>query len=268
MPIKENFHTHTYRCKHAKGDVEDYVREAVKHDLEIIGISDHTALPDDRWHHIRMLFEELDGYVDAIDRAKIEFPQIKVLKAMECEYDDEYHAFYKENLLDERKFDYLIGAAHFIPFENNWQSAHKLEPKHISSYAKYFIKSMESGLFAFMAHPDVFGYLYPQWDDHCTGCAHDIFSAAQDLKMPLEINGLGMRKKMVPSPNGLRPPYPLKEFWEIGSEYNVQVVCNSDAHRPEDIIANIDDAKSIAKKHGLLNMNTSKLIKQAYLNKN
>ena len=36
-----NYHTHTYRCCHAEGDVRDYVEEAVNRGLSILGISVH-----------------------------------------------------------------------------------------------------------------------------------------------------------------------------------------------------------------------------------
>ena len=37
-----NYHTHHDRCKHAKGGVEAYVREAVLHHYDEIGMSCHT----------------------------------------------------------------------------------------------------------------------------------------------------------------------------------------------------------------------------------
>jgi len=42
-----NYHSHTYRCKHANGEVVDFVRAASKAGLEIFGVSDHAAFPDD-----------------------------------------------------------------------------------------------------------------------------------------------------------------------------------------------------------------------------
>ena len=38
-----NYHTHHDRCKHAKGDVEAYVKEAVKHNYAEIGMSCHAT---------------------------------------------------------------------------------------------------------------------------------------------------------------------------------------------------------------------------------
>ncbi|MFV0479993.1 MAG: PHP domain-containing protein [Anaerorhabdus sp.] len=36
-----NFHTHTYRCKHAIGRDEEYVIEAIKAGVKVLGFSDH-----------------------------------------------------------------------------------------------------------------------------------------------------------------------------------------------------------------------------------
>ena len=47
MKNKVNFHTHTYRCKHAVGNEEDYVIEAINQNLTTLGMSDHGPYPDD-----------------------------------------------------------------------------------------------------------------------------------------------------------------------------------------------------------------------------
>ena len=52
--FQHNFHTHTFRCKHAKGDVADYCEMAISRGMKTLGISDHSALPDDRWLGGRM----------------------------------------------------------------------------------------------------------------------------------------------------------------------------------------------------------------------
>ena len=40
-----NYHSHVALCGHAEGTVEDYVKEAIKHNFEEIGISDHAPIP-------------------------------------------------------------------------------------------------------------------------------------------------------------------------------------------------------------------------------
>ena len=45
MKIDYTFHSHTYRCGHAEGDIEDYVSLAIKSHYHIFGVSDHVFLP-------------------------------------------------------------------------------------------------------------------------------------------------------------------------------------------------------------------------------
>ena len=37
----EDWHTHNLLCRHAIGNIEDYIIKAIELDLNIIGISDH-----------------------------------------------------------------------------------------------------------------------------------------------------------------------------------------------------------------------------------
>ena len=117
----KNYHTHTYRCKHAVGTVEDYVKAAIENDVQVLGMSDHTPFPNDsHWLKVRMAYEELEAYCKEIDEAKEKYKEIKILKGFECEYLKEYHEFYKEVLLGQHEADYLILAGHQIFGTSPW----------------------------------------------------------------------------------------------------------------------------------------------------
>ncbi len=250
--VRENYHTHTYRCKHASGDVADYCREAVNRGLELLGISDHTPLPDGRWSEVRMSLAQLPDYCEQISQARRDFPELRVLRGMECEFSEQYAEFYREELLERRAFDYLIGAAHFFPFRGEWQNLRAVaEPGGLRAYADYLIQAMRSGLFAFIAHPDMFGGAYPRWDREAESCSRDLLQAAAELNIPLEINGYGLRKPPLKTPWGPRPKYPWEPFWTLAEDYPISVVINSDAHRPEDVAASLDQALAIARRHHL-----------------
>jgi len=253
MILEKNYHTHTYRCKHATQDVAAYCESALQHGLTVLGISDHTALPDNRWSHIRMDINELPSYNQAVDDARAQFTDLRILKGAECEYAPEYASFFKDTLLDEHQFDYLIGAAHFFPLQGEWQSSYGNTNTlaGLQAYSQYFIESMESGLFAFMAHPDLFGNSYHCWDENTIAISRDIFTAAAELNMPLEINGYGLRKPKINTLDGERCMYPWLPFWELASEYDVSVIVNSDAHRPQDIIGQMQEAANIGSQFGL-----------------
>ncbi|MBX2824837.1 MAG: histidinol-phosphatase [Gammaproteobacteria bacterium] len=253
MLLNKNYHTHTYRCKHASQDVASYCSAAIEQGLTVLGISDHTALPDNRWSHIRMSIDELPEYIAAVDEAVGLFPQLTILKGAECEYSRDYHSFFRDELLDKHQFDYLIGAAHFFPLDDEWVGSYggTTSLQGLQAYASYFIESMNSGLFAFMAHPDLFGNSYLQWDENTIAASRDMLSAAAELKMPMEINGYGLRKRKIDTPDGPRCMYPWLPFWELAAEYDVTVIVNSDAHHPEDVTANMAEAAAIGQQFNL-----------------
>ena len=260
--VAANLHTHTRRCRHATGTVADYCTAAENAGLTILGISDHTPLPDGRWPTVRMDFTELPEYDRELEEARRRSRKLVVLKGMECEYAPEYRSFYREVLLGALGFDYLIGAAHSFPFNGEWVNAwgNTGEATMLRAYAAYLVESMASGLFAFMAHPDLFANACPRWNADTEACSREILQAAASLKTPLEINGYGLRKPMIDTPEGRRPPYPWRRFWETAADYEITVIANSDAHRPEDVAASIPEALSIAREYGLTVIEPAELL--------
>jgi histidinol-phosphatase (PHP family) len=251
--MKKNYHTHTYRCKHATGEVADYCRAAVAQGIALLGFSDHAPLPDNRWIEVRMSMEELLYYLRDIDWARRSFPRLGLLKGLECEYDDSYRNYFHDVLLGEYRLDYLVGGQHWFLHEGRWTGLHgrRISPAELGSYAAHLVRSIQSGLFAFIAHPDAFGMAYPEWDAQARACARDILSAAAACRVPLEINGYGLRKRMIETSHGPRNMYPWRPFWELATEYNITVLPSSDAHNPEDVSANLDDTEQIAREYGL-----------------
>jgi histidinol-phosphatase (PHP family) len=110
---------------------------------------------------------------------------------------------------------------------------------------------MESGLFDFIAHPDHFASGRKRWDAEAESCTRDILETARDTGTVLEINGNGFRKAAVEGETGLRPPYPWRPFWDRAREYDIPVICNSDAHRPAEVNASIDSCRKLAEETGL-----------------
>lgn len=247
-----NYHTHTYRCKHADGDVYDYASEAVKRGMDVLGMSDHCPLPDRRWSHVRMDIEQLPDYERAIELAQRRFPELRIVKGLECEWIPEFRSFYEETFLKDNRFEYLICGIHWFPSDGEWKGLGQLDAQSLRSIFRYAVEAMETGLFLFLAHPDNFGIGYREWDDNCTAFSKDLLEAAEALNMPLEINGYGMRKSPVTTADGKeRWKYPLYPFWELASDYDIKVVCNSDAHKPYDVNRSIDSGIRIARQYEL-----------------
>ncbi len=253
-----NYHTHTFRCRHAEGEVDEYVRQAVKAKMAEIGFSDHAALPDDRWTDMRMYHSELKDYLYAIAEARQEQgSMIRILSGFEAEWIPEYAEYFREEYLGRLGMDYLAAGIHYYRFRGEWEDSFALRtPAMLAAFAAHTQKALASGLFSFLAHPDVFCYSWLPWDANAVACARDILAAAEETRIPLEINGYGLRKPKIHTPEGRRPPYPHSEFWRLASAYKVRVIVNSDAHRPTDVAAKIEEGRALAAECGLTILET------------
>jgi len=249
----QDYHTHTFRCKHAQGDVEDYACFAAQHGFEVLGVSDHIPFPDGWCPEVRMELAELPAYVQAIERAQQKFPQLVILKGLECEYEDRYLSYYREELLKRWNFDYLILGQHLFYCDGelvyHWKGMRGY--KELKAYTQEVIKGIESGLFAFVAHPDVFGGFYELWDQEAIACSRYILEAAEAYHIPLEINSSGFHKDKIQTRLELRNRFPLEHFWELAAHYDIQVVINSDAHQPDKLGEGWQEGVALARRYNL-----------------
>jgi histidinol-phosphatase (PHP family) len=259
--MMNNYHTHTYRCKHASGDVADYVAAAKAAGLGELGFSDHCPHPDGRFPENRMDMSDLPGYLAALKTAKAEYAAAdaaprshspRIIAGLECEWAPELETDWEEEFLGAAGLEYLVAGIHNFKHRGEWRDTYVIsEPAELTSFAAASCGAMECGLFRFLAHPDVFCYNWMPWDENAIACARDILATSARTGLPLEINGYGFRKAMVKAPEGMRWPYPHLEFWRLAAEYDITCVVNSDAHRPIDTAASLEDGRAFAARLGL-----------------
>jgi len=232
--MKRNYHTHHHLCNHAEGVTEDYIKEAIKQNFDILGMSDHAPNHRVKDINVRMDESELDIYLKDIESSQAKYgDKITILKGLEVEYFYNHDEYYK-NL--KEKTDYLIHGQHWVSMTesmNDLISGFGLENKeHILKYAEILKDAMESNNFDIMAHPDLYMCGYKDFDETALEVAHVICKAAIDNDMVLEFNGNGFRRKKSETPQGILPPYPRLEFWEVVKSYNCKTILNSDCHSP------------------------------------
>jgi len=246
---KINLHTHSWYCKHGSGELAEYVDEAIKNNLEVLGFSEHCPVPTNKLNDTRMDYSQQLDYITEIRDLKKVNRDIKLLVGFECDYLDLDYHYYKE-LLSSKKVDYLCFGIHTLQSYNNGNTYLKNVPddkKLLHEYTDDYIKALDSGLFLFGAHPDLFGAFYKNWDNEAIDCSKEILSCAQELKIPLEINGYGLRKEEIDTPLGLRKQYPLKDFWQLARKYDILTTTHSDAHIVEDLVINSQECYQYAK---------------------
>ena len=231
--MRTNFHTHTYRCGHANGTEEDYIKEAIAKDVKILGMSDHGPFKDGRFGP-RMGYKEKADYLSVLTELKARYEaQLKLYSGFELEFDPKEAAHY-EDLLASPEVDYLLFGQHFFvdPYGVTHDTYDLAHTSLFIDYAKTVAEGIATGYFAFLAHPDVFMYNNLAWDNNCDRACDILFDAAIKYGFPFELNANGMRRGKYPFVDGTRYQYPDVRFWRKVADARIPVLVSSDCHNP------------------------------------
>ena len=239
MNIDYTFHSHTYRCGHAEGDIEDYVRLAIKHHYHIFGVSDHVFLPGVSEPRIRGDISLLNDYIKSFYLSKeIHKDEIKMYLGFECEYADVFVDYYR-SLLVENKVEYLILGQH-NGFDNNKQFVkyvknHKEDTdEDLNRYAFDLINGIKSGLFMYVAHPDLMFVSAKEVTPQLKKLTKEMIDAAIKYDIPLEVNIHGFIRQIKREKFHLIG-YPASYFWDEVSKSSAKVVYGGDFHELNEV---------------------------------
>jgi histidinol-phosphatase (PHP family) len=246
--VLADYHTHTPLCKHATGLPVDYARVAIERGLGEIGFADHNPMPEqfDDW---RMSLEEFPKYLELVQQAREKFPAFPIRLGLECDYIAGQE-WWIEKLAGMAGWDYLIGSVHYIA--PGWDVDN---PRQIGRFKEFpvaeiwrmywsaYEKCIRSGLFDFVAHPD----LVKKFGHKPAGDLRKFYepsiAAAAEKGIAIEINTAGLRK-----PVG--EMYPGRDFLAMAREADVPLLISSDAHAPEEVGANFAEAVLLAREAG------------------
>lgn len=227
-----NYHTHTERCKHASGSDEEFVKKAIEAGFTEIGFSDHSPWPFENGYvsYMRMTPGQLPEYVGSVMSLREKYKdQITIRLGLECEYFKRYIPWLKK-VLHEYGFDYIILGHHYSPDEQTGvYNGMITEPEALENYKNDVVEAIESGLFSYIAHPDLFMRMYPSFDSDCERVSREIIAKAMQCRVPLEYNLLGFAHGIEDGRQG----YPYPDFWHIAGEMGATAVIGIDAHEPK-----------------------------------
>lgn len=220
-----NFHTHTYRCRHASGTEEEYVLRAIEGGIRYMGFSDHAPLQfsDGFESTFRVPVEQVQDYFDTIGALRDKYrDQIDIRIGFEMEY---YPTMFEDMLrfVKDCGAEYLILGEHFCIPEHPGPVVHNQfdhsDPESLENYVNTVIDAMKTGVFTYIAHPDLFRFSGDEvlYDQHM----RRLCRAAITYNTPLEINFLGIRETRY---------YPHDEFWVIAGQEKAPVTFGCDAH--------------------------------------
>ena len=241
-----NYHTHTYRCGHARGEDRRYVEEAIEAGIRTLGFSDHAPMPFPSGHHsgFRVQMRDAEGYFASLSDLKKEYARdITIHIGVEAEfYPETFDLFW--DYISQFPLEYMILGQHFIGREEDglYSGAASPSEEKLVKFTDNVIAAIETGKFLYVAHPDLLNYTgeYEPYHREMTR----LCKAAKDAGVPLEINRLGYFEHRI---------YPSDRFFQIAGEVGCDVVIGSDAHSPDVFRdhASIEGCAALAEKHGL-----------------
>lgn len=218
--IKANYHTHTYRCHHARGEDFEYVEAAIKAGFKTLGFSDHSPYVGIGNGHA-MEPEDLSAYTLSLLNLKERYGnKIDIRIGLEAEYYPEFFEKTLENILNSN-IEYMILGQHSMYYDSDY-ATHITEYEDCEQYVSRVTEAINTGLFSYVAHPDIFGL--DRKDSRFLKLLDKICTSAADNDMPVEINLLGLWDGRI---------YPGEEYLKYLGETGAKTIIGVDAHSPD-----------------------------------
>jgi histidinol-phosphatase (PHP family) len=161
------------------------------------------------------------------------------------------------NLLGAHDFDYVVGSVHFVGDEavdmedySVWGTGPARLRSAEEIWRRYFQtvgEAARSGLFDVMAHPDLvkfWGAERPRPQGDLRRYYEPAIEGIAQGGVAVEVSTAGLRKRV-------REIYPAPEFLQMCVEAAVPVALSSDAHRPQDVGADYDQALALLERLGV-----------------
>ena len=232
-----NYHSHTARCGHAKGTEEEYILRAISCGIKRMGFSDHIPFrfPDGHDSTFRVPVEQAQEYFSVLRALREKYRgQIELKLGFEMEY---YPVYFDTMLANAKAWgcEYLLLGQHYIGNEHPggfYTGKPSDDPALLTEYVDCVVAGIESGVFTYAAHPDLFNFTGDQ--DVYLQQMSRICDASLSRSIPLEINFLGLRDNR---------PYPRQAFWQLVGRKGCPVTFGFDSHT----VASAYDGDSLAR---------------------
>lgn len=246
-----DYHTHTPLCLHASGTPQEYVEAAAKAGLREYGIADHAPMEHEPFDDWRMKQSDMTAYLTWIREAREHAATVglTIKTGLECDWFPGMEPWI-EHLSSLGSWDYLIGSVHYLGEKEEFDNPYKMDFWNTTDvedaweqYWKRFRDMAASGLFQIMGHADLikkFGFR-PAGD--LRKYYEPALNAIQESGACLELNTGGWHNKC-------EEQYPASPFLSMASEMGIPLTISSDAHRPEDVARDFQQAAALARQSG------------------
>lgn len=236
-----DLHSHTTRCLHAVGTMEDYVEAAREKGIRVFGFSDHSYwMLHDRHRRYAMLAEEIDAYVADVRRLQAQQQDgdtFRILLGMEMDFIPSRLPLAREAIA-RHAWDYLIGSVHNIGFEQ-LQEPTLYDHWRIEDVCELYFHQMgemiRSGFCDIIAHFDLPKKMGSLPEGGLLPYLEPLLPDLKQSGMAVEINTSG-------HDSPARAFMPGWEIVECLAASGVPLTLGSDAHAPHQVGRHFDEA--------------------------
>jgi histidinol-phosphatase (PHP family) len=233
----QDYHMHTWLCRHAFGRLEEYALRAEALGIDEICFTPHMPFPGYRTEYfkdrIRMDLKEFGIFEEEIAKVRAMFPGLSILMGVEAEWEDGVEKFVFR-FLSAHDFDFVLMSVHFVSAwpDPEWvfEFDHAVKPlsRRYTDYFRAVASGIQSGLFDGVAHLDLIKQPGRPVVDTNREDVAAVLDLCRDRGMSMEINTSGLRKQIA-------EPYPSWAIIDMALDAGVPVTLGSDAHKPDQV---------------------------------
>lgn len=249
------YHIHNEICKHSNNKLNEIVKYALEHNYQELYFTEHPPIDVDCFYQQRRAsYDEIKNLIKEIDKVNKKYEgRLHIYFGYEMEYNKE-DRWYSEKLSKDNCHEFLIFGNHFygsifdikqLPAPLVMYTTKTIEQ--LKEFDENNKAAMSSGLFSWVAHPEIFLNSYKKWDEHAKHVCENIIQYAIKYKMPLgfNVNFQDWQTKSVWH-------YPCEYFWKMVAKTNIPVIIEADSHDIHTIgVEWLEKAKALAIEWGL-----------------
>lgn len=256
--FKTNYHSHSEFCD-GTGKLEDYVKSAINKDFDVLGFSGHAPIPFERDWTIPIT--KLKSYIDELKRLQSTYKEkIDIKIGLEVDYINNImgpaDSFYKKIGLN-----FIIGSVHllsngetegYLSIDYKKSEIEQLINKTFGGDARLLVKKYYSKIRDMSEQRgfDIIGHLDVIKKNNINSIYFDETEDWYKTEIEITLECIASNKQIIEinTRNILHDPsriYPSPWILKMAKYYDIPIMLNSDAHRPDLLDNYFKEAKTM-----------------------
>ena len=234
-PLLYESHCHTPLCRHSVGEPEAYAQVAHERNLAGLTLTCHGPTPREWGHCMRR--DEWNQYLRICARARAAYAgRVDVKTGIECDFLPSLTSYWRE-FLPRYELSHVLGSVHpqVADYRKQYWNGDPFDYQ--KQYFKLLAQAAETGLFDTLSHPDlVKNTVSDDWDlETILPFIEKQLDRIAETGIAMELNTSGLNKN-IPEMN------PAPAILRAMRTRQIPVVVGADAHVPERVGADFEDA--------------------------